>query len=92
MATNNTEKETIINYNEAEPLASVYTHNKALINKLMRLMLSRPKDIRVVKRFCDGAIEFAVPKKWCKVTPPRTYTDAQKEKMSAQLAKYKFQK
>ena len=32
------EKETIINYNEAESSANIYTHNVALRNKLLKLI------------------------------------------------------
>lgn len=35
------ERETIISFNEEEQLASVYTHNKALRNKLNKLAQER---------------------------------------------------
>lgn len=38
------EQETIINFNEAESTASVYTHNKTLIRKLDKLTQERPGD------------------------------------------------
>ena len=41
------EQETIINYNQEEQLASCYTHDKALIRKLNKLMLKN-KDITLV--------------------------------------------
>ena len=39
------EQETIINYNEAEKTAGVYTHNKALRRKLERLSQERPDQL-----------------------------------------------
>ena len=36
------ERETIINYNEAEQTASVYTHNKTLRRTLDKLAQERP--------------------------------------------------
>ena len=37
------ERETIINFNEAERTASVYTHNEALKERLLALCRTRPK-------------------------------------------------
>lgn len=38
------EQETIINFNEADSTASVYTHNRALIRQLDKLAEERPGD------------------------------------------------
>lgn len=76
------EQETIINFNEAEKTASVYTHNAALIRKLDRLCIERPNE---VKR-CDGghdiSPEYIVPKKYVKLNAPPLYTDEQRAKMA----------
>lgn len=81
------ERETIITYNEAEPVASVYTMNGALIRKLEGLVESRPGEARRVKTYPDGAQEYEVPKKWVRVQPPRVLTDEQKATMAARLKK-----
>lgn len=81
------ERETIITYNEAEPVASVYTMNGALIRKLEGLTESRPDEARRVKNHPDGAQEYEVPKKWIRVQPPRVLTDEQKAAMTARFRK-----
>lgn len=81
------ERETIITYNEAEPTASVYTMNGALIRKLDGLAQSRPGDARRVKTYPDGAQEYEVPKKWVKISPPRVYSEEQKNAMAERLRK-----
>lgn len=73
------ERETIITYNEAEPVASVYTMNGALIRKLEGLIESRPGEARRVKTYPDGAQEYEVPKKWVRVNASRILSDAQRE-------------
>lgn len=73
------EQETIINFNEEEKTASVYTHNKALIRKLDKLAQERPEDCRRKRTSHDGkAVDFVVPKSWVKIKPPRVASEAQK--------------
>lgn len=83
------EQETIINFNEAETTASVYTHNSTLRRRLEQLAQDRPEDCRFVKASRDGeAVEYIIPKKWLKVNPPRTaaqLTEEQKQKLREQL-------
>lgn len=72
------EQETIINYNEEERTASIYTHNRALRRKLDRLALERPGDCRPGPMTHEGqAAEYIVPKAWVKVNPPRILSDAE---------------
>lgn len=46
MSISRLEQETIINFNEAEPTASIYTHNGALKRRLEKLAKERPADRR----------------------------------------------
>lgn len=82
----NYERETIINYNNEEDTATVYTHHKALINKLNKLVGGH-HHISVVRQDEESAT-YVVPKKWIKVQPPRqmNYTDEQRAAMAARLA------
>ena len=73
------ERETIITYNEAEPVASIYTMNGVLIRKLESLTASRPGEARRVKTYPDGAQEYEVPKKWVRVNASRILSDKQRE-------------
>lgn len=73
------ERETIINFNEADSTASVYTHNKALIRKLDKLAQERPSDCHREKTSHEGkAVDFSIPKGWIKIKPPRVASEAQK--------------
>lgn len=74
------EQETIINYNEEEKTASIYTHNRALRRKLDRLTQERPEDCRPGPTAREGqAAEYIVPKAWVKVTPTRIIGEAQRQ-------------
>lgn len=74
------EQETIINFNEQEKTASVYTHNGPLRRRLEQLAQERPEDCRLFKTCHDGqAVEYYIPKSWLKIRPPRVTSEAQKE-------------
>lgn len=72
------EQETIINYNEAEATANIYTHNGALIRKLDALADQRPEEAKRGRSFPDGGREFTVPKRWVKVNASRILTEEQR--------------
>ena len=73
------ERETIINYNEGEPTANIYTHNKALRRTLDKLAQQRPEDWRVDRVGHGGAAaDYTIPKAWVKIRPPRVASEAQK--------------
>ena len=82
----NYERETIINYNNEDDTATVYTHHKALINKLNKL-LDGHVHISVAHKDEDS-VTYIVPKKWIKVQPPRqmNYTDEQRAAMAERFA------
>lgn len=61
----NYERETIINYNQADAEADVYTYDPALMRRLDKLLADHSE----IKKLREG--EYLVPKKWVKVAPPR---------------------
>lgn len=66
------EQETIINYNEEDNAASVYTHNKALRRKLDKLTEEHPEECRFIRESRGGqAGDYIIPKSWIKIAPPR---------------------
>ena len=74
------EQETIINYNEVDSTASIYTHNRALIRKLDKFAQERPGDCHRQKTSHDGkAVDFSIPKGWIRIYPPRTVGEAQRQ-------------
>lgn len=85
------ERETIINYNEGEPTASVYTHSKALRRTLDKLAQERPEDCRVNRVSHEGAAaDYTIPKAWVRIRPPRIASEAQKAASRAAAEKAKL--
>lgn len=74
------EQETIINFNEAEATANIYTHNGALIRKLDALADQRPEEAKRGRSFPDGGREFTVPKRWVKVNASLILTEEERER------------
>ena len=72
------EQETIINFNEAKGMASLYTHNAALKERLLGLCRDHPSQVRQTADNGRGGLAFELPKKWLKVTPPRVLSPAQR--------------
>ena len=70
------EQETIINFNEADDTASVYTHNPKLREKLLRLAAQHPDKVRLERREPHGAASFTVPKRCVSIREP--YSDARR--------------
>lgn len=77
------ERETVITYNEQEKTAVVYTCRPALICKLDGLTTARPDECKLLRRFPDGiGMEYEVPKKWVKVSPPRFVSEETRAAMA----------
>ena len=81
------EQETIILFNEAEQTASVYTHNAALLHQLERLCCSHPAQVRQTERGRHSGATYLLPKKWVKLTPPRTLSPAQAQVLAEMNAR-----
>ena len=82
------EQETIINFNEEEKTANIYTHNKSLISRLEKLCADRPDEcIPGYNQNAPRGRSFDVPKKWVKVSPPikRQLTDEQRAELSHKM-------
>ena len=79
MKLSNYEKETILLFNEAEQMASVFTYNDALKRQLAVLCNSYPEQVRKTEDNGFGGVTYELPKKWFRITPPRVLSAAQKE-------------
>ena len=77
------EQETIINYNNEEKSATIFTYDKSLIRKLDKKLPEYP-DIKVLRRGEDWA-EYSLPKKWVKVGFPRQLSDEQRAEMGNRM-------
>ena len=84
------EQETIVNFNEEEATANVYTHNRALRRKLDKLAQERPQECVVARVSHEGrAADYTIPKVWVRIYPPRTaapLTEEQKQRRREHLA------
>ena len=77
------EQETIINYNNEEKTAFIFTYDKSLIRKLDK-RLAEMSDMKLIRRGEDFA-EYSLPKKWIKVAFPRQYSDEQRAEMAERM-------
>ena len=75
------EKETIINYNNAEKEAVYYSLRRHDIEMIQRLAENYPDDVHI-RAQRDGAIEATLPKSSVKIRPPRQLSDEQRESMA----------
>ena len=86
------EQETIINFNEEEPSARIYTFNRSLQTKLRKLAADRLDECQLdpdQRLTGNGAAAFIVPKTWIKVRPPKAVnmTEDQKQALRARMGK-----
>lgn len=71
------EKETVINFNNAEQNASCYTLNAHKRQMLLNLAEEYPDDVKIISKR-DDMVEVTFPKKWVKIRPPRKLTEEQR--------------
>lgn len=71
------EKETVINFNNAEQNASCYTLNTHKRQMLLNLAEEYPDDVKIISKK-DDMVEVTFPKKWVKIRPPRKLTEEQR--------------
>ena len=64
------EEETLVLYNEAQSMASVYTHDPKLKEKLKRLAEKYPEQIIFEKSNSGGGVTYTVPKKCVLIKEP----------------------
>ena len=74
------ERETVINFNNAEKEASYYTLNYGKRQMLLRLAEEYPDDVKIVSQR-DDMVEAILPKSWIKVRPPRKMTEEERQKL-----------
>lgn len=71
------EKETVINFNNAEQNASCYTLNTHKRQMLLNLAEEYPDDVKIISKR-DDMVGVTFPKKWVKIRPPRKLTEEQR--------------
>ncbi len=90
MALTLSERETIIVFNEQDPLAEVFTYNGRMKRELSGLACARPDDVQHTKTNTEGGETYTVPKKWVKIRASRILTEEQKENLRQASANTRF--
>ena len=71
------ERETIVNFNEADRDANIYTYNGPFTRKLAQLAEQFPEDVKLVRADQHGGVTYTIPKKWIKIRAPRVLSEAE---------------
>jgi len=77
------EQETIINFNEDEADASVYTHNPKLKERLKRMAAQYPADCAFVSKNSAGGVTYRISKKLISIRQPYSEERRQKDRERA---------
>ena len=88
MKRNKLEQETVIVFNEAEQMATIYTHNGKWKRRLSTLLEQRPDDVEFKSDNGSGGATYRVPKEWVKVNPKMRISDEQKRMRTEILRRY----
>lgn len=82
------ERETIINFNEADAMAQIFTYNKAWQRHLEQVLGIKPDSTNGF-----GGRDYTIPKKWLRLPRgPRKLSAEVKKSLAARLAKGRRQK
>lgn len=85
------EKETIINYNNAEKEASIYTCNENMQEKIRKLAEKYPEQVKITASD-NYSVTAEIPKKWVKIVPPRNLTDEQRAAAAERMKKVRYKR
>ena len=66
------EQETIINFNEEERTADVYTHSPTLKHRLKMMAAKFPKDVQFVSKHGFGGVTYRVEKRLVHISLPKS--------------------
>ena len=73
------ERETIINFNEKESTASVFSCNRKLLRQMQELCEKYPELVHSASKSGSGGLTYTIPKKWVRIVPPQVRSEAQKQ-------------
>lgn len=86
------EKETIINFNEAEDAAQIYTFNAALKQRLFSFSMEHPQLCQLVRKSDDGSVTYSIDKSRISIRFLPPISEEQREKRSENMRKNRQQK
>lgn len=78
------EQETIINYNQEERTAQIFTYSKALMARIEKLRKRLPDEVTLLREEPTGAREYRVPKSRIDIKIPRDLSAAERERLKRQ--------
>lgn len=87
---NNTEN--VVEFLNGQKTCSVTFNSRKYINKIKRLYQSNADDFLNYIENDDGSVFAKIPLSWLKISPPRKYTDEQREQLKIRLNKIKANK
>ena len=79
MSISKLEQETIINFNEEENTAMVYTYNKKLKNRLEKYCAEYPSVAKKIRDDGTGGITYEIPKATLRVIFAAPYTEERRQ-------------
>lgn len=81
------EQETIINYNQTNEPASIYTFDKKLQKKLIQYATDYPEEVAIKKEEEDGSMSFTIPKSYIHINKPKklNLSPEERERRTKQL-------
>ncbi len=80
------EMETVVNYNAAEQMATVYTRDKVVMRRLDRLVADYPDTYRLLKQ-TDIDKTYSMPKSYVNYRKPRMLSDKQRKQARQRMSK-----
>lgn len=69
------EQETIINYNQGEMVATIFTYSKSLISRVEKLRKRLPDEVALLREEKTGAREYRVPKSCIDIKIPPKFSE-----------------
>jgi hypothetical protein len=71
------ERETVINFNEAERFAEVQANNGRLRTRIEKIRRERPDEVEFIRED-EYAGFYRIPKNWIKINPTKILSDEQR--------------
>lgn len=84
--------ENVVEFLNGEKTCSVTFNSRKHINRIKRLRQDNPDAFLNYVENDDGSVYAKIPLAWLKISPPRKYTDEQREELKARLNKIKANK
>lgn len=85
------ERETTVNYTDADAVATVMSYNAAMAARLKRLLAEHPDEVTLVWE-SEGGVEVRLPKKWVRINPTRELSEKQREHLADMQKRFGYKR